>query len=73
MGASFDSLVLLRFMAWRLFRLHFLGTKSPFLRDKIMRVRASVKRRTSDCQVVRRKGRVYIINKKNPRLKQRQG
>ncbi len=37
-----------------------------------MRVRASVKRRTSDCQVVRRKGRVYIINKKNPRLKQRQ-
>jgi large subunit ribosomal protein L36 len=47
--------------------------KPPFLRDKIMRVRASVKRRTSDCQVVRRKGRVYIINKKNPRLKQRQG
>ncbi len=38
-----------------------------------MRVRASVKRRTADCQVVRRKGRVYIINKKNPRLKQRQG
>ena len=38
----------------------------PFSRDKIMKVRASVKRRTSDCQVVRRKGRVYIINKKNP-------
>jgi large subunit ribosomal protein L36 len=47
--------------------------QTTFLRDKIMRVRASVKRRTSDCQVVRRKGRVYIINKKNPRLKQRQG
>jgi large subunit ribosomal protein L36 len=48
--------------------------KSPFLRaKKYMKVRASVKRRTSDCQVVRRKGRVYIINKKNPRLKQRQG
>jgi len=47
--------------------------ETTFLRDKIMRVRASVKRRTSDCQVVRRKGRVYIINKKNPRLKQRQG
>jgi len=46
---------------------------SEIKRDKIMRVRASVKRRTSDCQVVRRKGRVYIINKKNPRLKQRQG
>jgi large subunit ribosomal protein L36 len=41
--------------------------------SQTMKVRASVKRRTSDCQVVRRKGRVYIINKKNPRLKQRQG
>ncbi len=38
-----------------------------------MKVRASVKRRTVDCQVVRRKGRIYIINKKNPRKKQRQG
>jgi len=38
-----------------------------------MKVRASVKRRTADCQVVRRKGRIYIINKKNPRKKQRQG
>ncbi|ACD83497.1 50S ribosomal protein L36 [Candidatus Methylacidiphilum infernorum] len=38
-----------------------------------MKVRASVRRRTADCQVVRRKGRIYIINKKNPRLKQRQG
>ena len=48
----------------------------PFLfhfQTQNMKVRASVKRRTSDCQVVRRKGRVYIINKKNPRLKQRQG
>ena len=33
----------------------------------------SAKKRHPDCQVVRRKGRVYIINKKNPRLKQRQG
>jgi large subunit ribosomal protein L36 len=38
-----------------------------------MKVRASVKRRTADCQVIRRKGKVYIINKKDPRLKQRQG
>jgi large subunit ribosomal protein L36 len=38
-----------------------------------MKVRASVKKRTSDCKIVRRKGRVYIINKKNPKLKQRQG
>jgi large subunit ribosomal protein L36 len=50
-----------------------IGAKSTLFQSKNMKVRASVKRRTSDCQVVRRKGRVYIINKKNPRLKQRQG
>ncbi len=38
-----------------------------------MKVRASVKKRSSDCKVIRRKGRVYVINKKNPKLKQRQG
>ncbi len=38
-----------------------------------MKVKASVRKRSSDCIVVRRKGRIYIINKKNPKLKQRQG
>jgi len=38
-----------------------------------MKVRASVKKRTADCKIVKRKGRVYLINKKNPKLKQRQG
>lgn len=38
-----------------------------------MKVRASVKKRTVDCKIVKRKGRVYVINKKNPKLKQRQG
>ena len=38
-----------------------------------MKVKASVKRRSSDCKVVRRKGKVFVINKKNPRFKQRQG
>lgn len=38
-----------------------------------MKVRPSVKKRSTDCIVVRRKGRVYIINKKNPKFKQRQG
>lgn len=38
-----------------------------------MKVKASVKKRSSDCKVIRRKGKVYIINKKNPRFKQRQG
>ncbi len=38
-----------------------------------MKVKASVKKRSNDCKIVRRKGRVYVINKKNPRFKQRQG
>ncbi|HHL51862.1 MAG TPA: 50S ribosomal protein L36 [Flammeovirgaceae bacterium] len=38
-----------------------------------MKVRASVKKRSADCKVIRRKGRVYVINKKNPKFKQRQG
>jgi len=38
-----------------------------------MKVRASIKKRTDDCKIVRRKGRLYVINKKNPKIKQRQG
>ncbi|MGB1295445.1 MAG: type B 50S ribosomal protein L36 [Flavobacteriales bacterium] len=38
-----------------------------------MKVRASLKVRSEDCKIVRRKGRLYVINKKNPKLKQRQG
>ena len=38
-----------------------------------MKIKASIKKRTSDCKIVRRKGRLYVINKKNPRFKQRQG
>ena len=41
-----------------------------------MRVRNSLKSakgRDKDCRIVRRRGRVYIINKKNPRYKVRQG
>ena len=38
-----------------------------------MKVRAPLKKRTADCKIVRRKGRLYIINKKNPKFKQRQG
>ena len=33
----------------------------------------SLKKRDKDCRVSRRKGRVYVINKKNPRFKARQG
>jgi large subunit ribosomal protein L36 len=38
-----------------------------------MKVRASIKKRSEDCKIVRRKGRVYVICKKNPKLKMRQG
>ena len=41
-----------------------------------MRVRNSLKSakvRDKDCRIIRRKGRVFIINKKNPRMKVRQG
>jgi large subunit ribosomal protein L36 len=38
-----------------------------------MKVKASIKKRSEECIVVRRKGKLYVINKKNPRFKQRQG
>jgi large subunit ribosomal protein L36 len=33
----------------------------------------SLKNRHRDCRVIRRKGRVYVINKTNRRFKARQG
>ena len=38
-----------------------------------MKIRAALKKRTPEDKLVRRKGRLYIINKKNPKFKQRQG
>lgn len=38
-----------------------------------MKVRPSIKKRSADCKIVRRKGKLYVINKKNPKYKQRQG
>ena len=38
-----------------------------------MKVKASVKKISADDKIVRRKGRIYIINKNKPRHKQRQG
>lgn len=43
---------------------------------RAMRIRNSLrsaKVRDKNCRVVRRHGRVYVINKKNPRMKARQG
>jgi len=38
-----------------------------------MKVKASVKKRSEDDIIVKRKGKVYVINKKNKRHNQRQG
>ena len=38
-----------------------------------MKVKASLKKRTPECKIVRRKGRLYVNNKKTPKFKLRQG
>jgi large subunit ribosomal protein L36 len=51
-------------------RLHF-TTKNT-----VMKVRSSLKSlksRHRDCKLVRRKGRIYVINKTDPRFKAKQG
>ncbi len=40
---------------------------------KVVNSLKSIKRRHRENRVVRRKGRVYVINKTNPRFKARQG
>jgi large subunit ribosomal protein L36 len=40
---------------------------------KVVSSLKSAKKRHPDCQVVRRKGRLYVICKSNPRFKARQG
>ncbi len=40
---------------------------------KVVSSLKSAKARDKNCRVVRRKGRIYVINKKNPKLKARQG
>ena len=38
-----------------------------------MKIRSSIKKRSKDCIIVRRKGKLYVISKKNPKFKQKQG
>ena len=38
-----------------------------------MKVKASIKKRGPNDQIVRRTGKLYVTNKRNPRHKQRQG
>ena len=40
---------------------------------KVLSSLKSAKNRDKNCKLVRRKGRVYVINKSNPRFKARQG
>ncbi|MBT5799534.1 MAG: 50S ribosomal protein L36 [Alphaproteobacteria bacterium] len=40
---------------------------------KVVSSLKTIKSCDRNCQVVRRRGRLYVINKKNPRLKARQG
>jgi len=52
------------------------GYTQGHTRGLAMRVRNSLKSaktRDKNCRVVRRRGRVYVINKQNPRMKARQG
>lgn len=45
----------------------------PFYVMKVLSSLASAKRRHADCQIVKRKGTVYVICKSNPKFKARQG
>ncbi len=40
---------------------------------KVVSSLRTAKKRDKNCKIVRRKGRVYVINKQNPRFKARQG
>jgi large subunit ribosomal protein L36 len=40
---------------------------------KVINSLKTAKSRHNDCRIIRRKGRVYVINKTNPRFKARQG
>ncbi|KAN0133282.1 Ribosomal protein L36 domain containing protein [Lactarius tabidus] len=53
--------------------LHHATPPAPMSLNRGMKVRSSVKIMCDGCNVVRRKGRVYILCTKNPRHKQRQG
>jgi len=53
-----------------------IGAPAPPKKEEDMKVRnslRSLKNRHRDCRVVRRKGRVYVINKTQRRFKARQG
>ncbi len=58
-----------------MFRRPFCPEQGPRTGDmmKVLNSLKSAKKRHRDCRVIRRKGRVYVINKTNRRFKARQG
>ena len=54
-----------------MFTAHFKKLKRIVM--KVVNSLKSAKARDKNCRIVRRKGRVYVINKKNPKMKARQG
>jgi large subunit ribosomal protein L36 len=74
---------------WACHLLHKLGIRSPNLTSpgplpifrpllggyghEVVNSPKSLKKRDKNCRIVRRKGRVYVINKAHPRFKARQG
>jgi len=40
---------------------------------KVVSSIGTLKKRSKDCQIVKRRGRIYLICKSNPRFKVRQG
>lgn len=52
------------------------GITFIYAEERAMKIRNSLKSaklREKGCRIVRRRGRVYVINKRNPRFKARQG
>ena len=61
---------------WSFQKLSFKFNLSKFQIVKVMKVVSSIgnlKNRAKDCQIVKRRGRIYLICKSDPRLKVRQG
>ncbi|CAJ1944548.1 unnamed protein product [Sphenostylis stenocarpa] len=52
---------------------HSLPTRFFFFSSEAMKVRSSVKKMCEFCQIVKRRGRIYVICSGNPKHKQRQG
>jgi large subunit ribosomal protein L36 len=48
------------------------GGESYIARNN-MKVQSTIKKICKDCKIVKREGRLYVICKKNPKHKQRQG